>query len=291
LAKDRLQICTNRFFNARRVAECEVRDERATNELVLAEVFEVEGFLGPSHNPGFCSVTLRNNLVVTTLPLPEQLQDQAPRRTPLALPYPCNIVHTIEVLSPALRPFSNQRSAVEGPFLKFNRNHKSLTGYWSVTLTLSTLVDAVPAERFDEYRRTVEEVWQESMWSLHIEVGYPRPRRRSDFGSLPAASKPATLRPRTPIARLASNTRAAEAASASSADVEVANVTGRGQATEAAAAQSALVSAPTHAGRPSSRRRPHRRHRSRRGTGVLWPIIISVVIVGLVVLFIFVVRR
>ena len=292
LTKERLQICASRFFNAKRLADCEIRDNRANNEFVLAEVFEVEGFLGPSDSPGFCSVTLRNNLVLTTLPMPEEKPHRASRRTPLALPYPCNIVHTIEIQSPGLRPFSNRRSTVESSFLKFSRNHRSLTGYWSVTLALSTLTDAVPPDQFEEYQRAIDQIWQESMWSLHIEVGFPRPRRRSDFGNLPAPLPTTGLRPRPPIAPPAAQKHSApEAGSASSAGVETPIAESRRHATPAGGSQSGQTSPPAQPGRPRSRRRSHHRHRPRRGVGVLWPILISVVILGLITLLIFVVRH
>jgi hypothetical protein len=289
LAKERLRVCTSRFFHASRVAECEIRDDREANEFVLAEVFEVEGFLGPSQSPGFCSVTLRENLVLTTLPMLEHLPDGPPRRTPLALPYPCNIVHTIEVHNPALRPFSNPRSAVESPFLKFSRNHRSLMGYWSVTLTLTTLTDAVPADRVDEYQRTLEEVWQESMWSLHTEIGYPPPRRRSDFGSLPAVPQTAqwTRAHFAPPAARAAN----GAEPVASAGPGTTTGQARLQATATEAAQSAPAATPIMARTSPSRKRAHHRHRPRKGGGVLWPIIISAIILGLIALFIFVIRH
>ena len=292
LAKERLQICAGRFFNAKRVAECEIRDDRAANEFVLAEVFEVEGFLGPSQSPGFCSVTLRNNLVLATLPISEQGPNKPQRRTPLALPYPCQIVHTIEVQSPALRPFPNQRSAVDSPFLKFSRNHKSLMGYWSVTLGLTTLADAVPPDRIDEYRKTVEKVWQESMWSLHVEVGSPRPRRRGDFGGLPAPSNTVGRRSRTAVAAPAANkSRAANADSAAPVHGEGSLPQAKLQQTVAAKDQSAAAPVPAQARSPASRKRPHHRHKHRKGIGVLWPMIIGVIVVALVLLFIFVLRH
>jgi hypothetical protein len=288
LAKERLQICASRFFNAKRVAECETRDDRVENQFMLAETFEVEGFLGPSENPGFCSVTLRNNLVLTTLPLPEQLPDKAPRRTPLALPYPCDLVHTIEVQSSALRPFNNQRWNVESPFLKFSRNHRSLVGYWSVTLNLSTLTDVVPTDQIDQYRRTVETIWEQSMWSLHIEVGVPRPRRRSDFGSLPSVPKAATPQSRLSVAHdPVRGLGAAEPASAASVTLNAPVAQVRPQANQTVASQSTAGEAARHSRRSSSRRKGHHhRHKPSKDSTALWIIIICVVILGLVALFV-----
>lgn len=45
IEKDRLQICANRFMNAQRSGPMEIRDDRDANQFLIAEVFEVNGFL------------------------------------------------------------------------------------------------------------------------------------------------------------------------------------------------------------------------------------------------------
>jgi hypothetical protein len=289
LAKERLQIYNNRFFNAKRVGECELRDDRAANELVLAEVYEISGFLGSSETPDLCSVPLANNLVVTTLPMPEQRPHNSLRRTPLALPHPCNIIHTIEVQNPALRPFNNQRSSVDSPFLKFSRNHRTLAGYWSATLKLSMLADAVLPDQIDKYRTTAEEVWQESMLSLLVGVGHPRPRQRGDFGRLPALAR-RTGPKRAPKASVpppeAEQAKGVEAVSAPSAKGAASTAAARLQDTETSEVpqKSAPASPPMQPGVPPPQHRRHHRHDHKKPTSLLWPIIISVIVVALAIL-------
>jgi hypothetical protein len=61
-----------------------------------------------------------------------------------------------------------------------------------MTLTLSTLVDAVPPDRIDEHRAIVEDIWQRSLWEMTLPVGYVHPVKRKDFGSLPPAPRKLT---------------------------------------------------------------------------------------------------
>jgi hypothetical protein len=188
VAWERLQLCTNRFTSAKRIGTLEYHDDRAENEFVLAEVFEINGFLSAHQKPGMCRFRFPNNLVVQVLQMPEK----GARRTPFSLPYPCNIVHTIVVEASTLQPMGVRRHNVESPFVKFNRSHKCLHRFWSMTLTLSTLVDAVPPDRIDEHRATVEDVWQRSLWEMTLPDGYVHPVKRKDFGSLPPAPRKLT---------------------------------------------------------------------------------------------------
>jgi len=188
VAGERLQLCTTRFTSAKRIGTLEYRDDRAANEFVLAEVFEINGFLSAHQKRGMCRFRFPNNLVVHTLQMPEP----GARRTPFSLPYPCNIVHTIVVEASTLQPMGVRRHNVESPFVKFNRSHKCLHRFWSMTLTLSTLVDAVPPDRIDEHRAAVEDIWNHSLWEITLPVGYAHPVKRQDFGALPPAPRKLT---------------------------------------------------------------------------------------------------
>ena len=185
VAAERLQFCASRFVNAKRVGDLEFRDDRSENELVLAEVFEINGFLSPVQARGAYRFRLANNLMTKTLLMPEK----GPRRAPFSLPYPCNIVHTVVVESPALRPMGSKRQGVATPFIRFNRSYKCLHRFWSITFALSTLADAVPAEGIDEHRTAVEKVWNNSLWEIMLPPGYTRPVKRKDFGALPPPSR------------------------------------------------------------------------------------------------------
>ena len=59
LAKKRLQHYVEKFSEARRVGSLQYRDEREANRFVLAEVFEIKGFLAASADRDSCSLELK----------------------------------------------------------------------------------------------------------------------------------------------------------------------------------------------------------------------------------------
>jgi hypothetical protein len=200
LAKKRLRLCVERFTHARRVGALQYRDDRAANEFFLAEVFEIKDFLTLDPKSKWYKLAIPNDYAANLLKVPEA----GPRRAPFALPHPCNIVHTIELHSVALAPAVVQQRSVESEFLRFTRLRKTLAGYWTMKLTLSTLADAVPPESLEEHRETIREIRAQSAWSLLVPPGDARPNQRRDFGTLPvswnpAFSMPAPPEPRPPV--------------------------------------------------------------------------------------------
>jgi hypothetical protein len=181
VAEERQQLCAERFVNAKRIGSLEYRDDREANEFILAEVFAIGGFLHPLPKQGMCRFRLSNQLMAHALPLPEK----SVRRAPLALPYPCNIVYTIVIEAPTLQPLGVRRRNIETSLVRFSRNHKCLHRFWSMTLTLSTLADAIPPENVEEHGATVEAIRDDSLWEITLPAGFPHPVRRNDFGALP----------------------------------------------------------------------------------------------------------
>jgi hypothetical protein len=191
MAKKRLRLCAARFTNARRVGPLEYRDDRAANEFFLAEIFEIKDFLVLDPKTKWYKLDVTNDYIANLLPLP----DASPRRTPFALPHPCNIVHTIELHSMALAPAAVQQRSIGSGYLQFTRFRKTLAGFWTMKLTLSTLADAVPPESLDEHRETLQEIRAQSVWSLLLPPGDSRPHQRRDFGALPVSWEPTYLFP------------------------------------------------------------------------------------------------
>jgi hypothetical protein len=197
-AKMRLRNCANRFVNARRVGALTYRDDRTANEFFLAEVFEIKDFLTLDPKSKWYKLEIANDYSDHGLKMPGEA---GPRRAPFALPYPCSIVHTIELHSVALPPTVVQQRDMETDYLYFTRLRKTLAGYWTMVLTLSTLADAVPPESLDEHREAIRKIQAQSAWSVMVPPGDPRPHQRRDFGALPtswdpASSIPALSRPR-----------------------------------------------------------------------------------------------
>jgi len=196
-AKKRLRSCADRFINARRVGALEYRDDRAANEFFLAEVFEIKDFLTFDPKSKWYKLEITNDYTAVGLIEPEA----GPRRTPFALPHPCDIVHTIELHSVALPPAVVQQRCIETDYLYFTRERKTLAGAWTMVFTLSTLADVVPPAAIDEHREAIRKIRAQSVWSLLLPPGDPRPHQRGDFGTLPSSWEPADSIPALPPTR------------------------------------------------------------------------------------------
>jgi hypothetical protein len=204
IARRRLQMCVDRFIDVKRVGPLEYRDNRTENEFFLAEVFEIKNFLKEDAQSSWYKMEVAAEAVANLLPLPIS----AVRHTPFALPYPCHIVHIMEVYCVALPPAIIQQRTIENPWLQFTRVRKTLSGNWTVTTTLSTLSDAIPPDGIDEYREAVRELRAQTNWTLQVPAGQTRPHQRGDFGRLPVSwESPAGAFPRlaktVPAARTA----------------------------------------------------------------------------------------
>ena len=178
-AEERLQNCAKRYATAKRVGAVRHRDDREANELVMVEVFEISGFLGKHIEPNMCAFRLPGNLVTDALRLSGNSTVES------RLPFPCNVTHTFEVHSTSLQPMAAPRLNINRPYLQFSRRQKSLHKYWSMTLSLSTLCEAVPPNLLAQHEKLVSQIAQESAWSLFMPVGVVHPRRPHDFGQLP----------------------------------------------------------------------------------------------------------
>ncbi|HEY6170526.1 MAG TPA: DUF3857 domain-containing transglutaminase family protein [Verrucomicrobiae bacterium] len=194
LAKERLQLHATRFPEVKRLGALQYRDDRAANEFVQAEIIEVNHVLIAHATPGLCQFPLPATLVGASLKLPEK----EARRTPFALPHPCQVAHTIDIEFPTLEPFSWPRCDLDSAFLQFSRRHKSLHGYLSVAYKLNLRADSVPPEMIEKHRTMVESVLRESGGVVTLPVGYARPRMRRNFGELPPPAAPPGVMPFQP---------------------------------------------------------------------------------------------
>ena len=188
MARQELQNCANRFGRATRIGLLEHRDDRAVNQFFLAQVFEINGFLRQSSRQNQCYFPLPSHWITGVLLKP----DKKERRTPFALPFPCQVVHILEVESPAITPDfrseSGSRGALQNPFVQFNRTINFGYGYWMAKFSLNVMADSVPADQIEKHRQFVEDVWKESLLHLYLPLGYARPVQKRGFGVLPDPS-------------------------------------------------------------------------------------------------------
>ena len=191
LEKEHLQACNSRFGHSERVGELKYRDDRNANEFCVAETFEIRNFLVRTDDPQTQLAVLTSHLLGTTFAVP----DHQPRTAPLALPYPCNLIHTMEVQIKGLQMTSPPRQNIVSPHLKYSRTHKALSNFWSVTLSLTVTQDSVTPADLARYHHLVETIRSESSWQVPVPSGVPRSLKRPDFASLPAPTRKTPITP------------------------------------------------------------------------------------------------
>ncbi|MGA2747556.1 MAG: DUF3857 domain-containing protein [Verrucomicrobiota bacterium] len=275
IARRRSQFYNDRFGHAERMEALAYRDDRAANEFLLAETYEIKDFLKADAKSGWYKLEIVDDFIANLLTMP----DSGARRAPFALPHPCNVVHIFEVYCVALPPAIVQERVIETPWLRFTRQRTTLVGSWTVKSTLSTLADAVPAERIDEHRESVREIRAQSTWALLAPAGQERPHRRVDFGVLPVSWETPDAPSRTvpvepPVARRAAATARVSAPLPASAPKAAAG------ATNVAAGAPAAGQVEVHRKR---RKRHRRRHREDKKL-IIWQAILGGLLVLVLIL-------
>jgi hypothetical protein len=197
LAEKRLRECVRRFGNARRIGNLEYRDDRAANEFFLSEIFEIKEFMTLDAKNKWFKFELTNDYAINFLKRP----DPGLRRTPFALPHPCNVIHRIELHSTSLAPAVLQQRHVDSEFVHFTRMRRTLAGNWTMTLHFATRTDAVLPEELDKHRQAMEKIRDQCVWSILLPVGDPRPHERSDFARMPVSWRPDFVVPPVPEAQ------------------------------------------------------------------------------------------
>jgi hypothetical protein len=178
ISKNRLLACANRFYKAARVGEMQWRDDREKNEFLIADVFEIDGFLRKQASS--CFFEIRSE-VAGALRVPPQII----RRDPFGLPYPCHQTHIVEIDFQGLDFVKIHPYESNSKFFALTRQVRSVQKYLKATFTVKTLMDVVPANEISEHRKQVETAFRASGFVLQLPLGYARMRKRGDFGALP----------------------------------------------------------------------------------------------------------
>lgn len=185
IARQRLQHCANRYGQAQRVEELKHRDDRDTNEFHIAEIYQINGFLRPSAQPGCCDFYLPPNLSNGLLRLPEQHV----RRDPFVLPQPASFIHFFDIQGGGFQQASPPKSKIESPLLRFNRQIRAMPGFCTINLTLEILDEVMMGYQHEEYARRVQQVREESSFKITLPLGNSGAGRNRVFGALPSPSK------------------------------------------------------------------------------------------------------
>ena len=143
------------YPGALRVGKLEWQDNRESNELVLAEVFDLRDIL--FHPPD--SNALFYRFQAHTIQAVLGFNESGRRKHPWELRFPCRIRHIIEIESSELPQSQGRTAQVDTNAFRFSCQSQQRPGFFSVTCQLQMLADHVPAQEFEAYKAKVREVW------------------------------------------------------------------------------------------------------------------------------------
>ncbi len=281
LALKREQFYRQFFPDLRRLNVLEWRDDRAKNEVVLAEMFEMRTATAPGREAQSCVFEYRAHLIQSVL----GFSDTGARKQPFAVRYPCQIHHWIEVESPALEGGPGQNSAARDAAFRFSCDYNRQFGKIIAHYSLRTLADGVKPERFEQFKTKIREIWPVTFLHVVLPLGVIMSRRNRAAGNLlpavathlnrsrngdrvPAAeTTPADfiLPPEPAPALLTGTTTTAEIESGLSQDTSVESDSAPTERRASSAATAAAVSEFATAPSPSRSKR-----KRRRGRGSSW---------------------
>ncbi len=180
VARKREQFYRQFFPDLRRLGALEWRDDRARNELVIADMFEMRTATAPGREAQTCVFEYRSHLIQSLL----GFSDTGGRKQPFAIRFPCQVHHWIEVESPALEGAPPQTTAVRDAAFRFacdfNRGYGKITVHYS----LRTLTDGVKAERFEQFKTKIREIWPTTFLHVVLPLGVIMSRRNRAAGNL-----------------------------------------------------------------------------------------------------------
>ena len=168
------------FSDIRRLGPLEWRDDRARNELVIAEMFETRAATVPGREAQSCVFEYRAHLIQSVL----GFSDTGARKQPFAIRYPCQIHHWIEIESPALEGAPQQTTAGRDAAFRFACDFSRLYGKIVAHYSLRTLADGVKPERFEAFKTKIREIWPTTFLHVVLPLGVIMSRRNRAAGNL-----------------------------------------------------------------------------------------------------------
>lgn len=204
VTRERLDHYRAAFPHLERVGALEWRDDRERNEFLLGEIFDGAHLLVPGPNQETAVFTFSTGVIRSLLAAPNTIR----RIHPLAVAHPCRVEHRIVIESPSI-----QRGAVtarKSPGFPFQLSCTTTPqpGRCTVHFSFRTTVDAVPPEKFESYRKKIQEVWDWTTIHYELPTGVtvpwsnrqhaqllPRPRPPAAAVHLPASPLPTGIAP------------------------------------------------------------------------------------------------
>jgi len=181
-ATERLKAAQQRYKStAKRVGELAWRDDRSRNVCEFAEVFEYADAVYPGERKERANFDVPANRVVQAFWLPED----KPRVAPWFMPFPCELRHTITVVSQSLAKLNLVRRRWSGPGFTFLLEETRLVGEWSKTARFIVEAPEIKAEAVLDYRVKFADFARASSTRFFLPWGTPRVMKADALGKLP----------------------------------------------------------------------------------------------------------
>ena len=165
VARERLDHYRGAFPHLDRVGQLEWRDDRERNEFLLGEVFDAAHLLVPGTTPDTAIFTYSSGIIRALLTAP----NAARRVHPLAIAHPCNIEHRITIESPSIQRSAGTSGKSPGFPFQLAYTTTPQPGRYTVQYSLRTTAEMVTPDRFENYKKKIQEVWD---WTT---IHYPLP--------------------------------------------------------------------------------------------------------------------
>lgn len=180
-AKEREHQAQRRYGKARRAGALHWRDDRKMNVCELVEVFEVTDAVHPDDTGQFALFEVPANLVLQTIPIPED----KPRRSPWALPFPLEIRHEITVKATGMALGNRYRKNWVEPGFTASLDEPKVRGSWTKTICFKVTAPEILPEHLKDYRKRLKKFLFRTGWRLFLPWDHPRSRRGNGFGEFP----------------------------------------------------------------------------------------------------------
>ena len=187
------------YTGALRVGKLEWQDNRESNELVLAEVFDLRDILFDTPDSNGLFFRFQAHAIQAVL----GFYESGRRRHPWELRFPCRVRHIIEVESSELPQNLGRTAQVDGNAFRFSCHSQQRPGFTSITFLLQMLADHVRPQEFEAHKAKVREVWPLTIIMGKLPPGSVVPwKKRSGDNLLPRtnlrAPQPPLTRPNVP---------------------------------------------------------------------------------------------
>lgn len=175
VARNRETFYRQLFSDLQRSGAIQWEDDRVRNEFKLTESFDVHNAINFQPDGKTCIFQYYTHRVRSILGIIQT----GKRNHPYALPYPCNIEHSIEVETSNILDDSGMAVVSEkGAAFRLGREYRRRGNRAIITYALVTLADSVPPAQFEMHRRTVNAIWQATTFYFRFPRGLPAPQRR-----------------------------------------------------------------------------------------------------------------